>query len=90
MIPVTPQALRIRKSSTWGPPSPSAGATSISRWCCSRRRCSSGAERRRCLAWASVAEPLRDELLQLCRQRLDALRQQRGEEVGWGCPGSPL
>jgi hypothetical protein len=43
-------------------------------------------------AWpkASVAEPLRDELLQLCRQRLDALRQQRGEEVGWGCPGSPL
>jgi hypothetical protein len=35
-------------------------------------------------AWpkASVAQPLRDELLQLCRQRLDAFRQQRGEEVG--------
>ena len=30
---------------------------------------------------ASVAEPLRDELLQLCRQRLDAFRMQRGEEV---------
>jgi len=33
---------------------------------------------------ASVAEPLRDQLLQLCRQRLDAFREQRGEEVG-GC-----
>jgi hypothetical protein len=31
---------------------------------------------------ASVAEPLRKELLQLCRQRLDAFRGQRGEEVG--------
>jgi hypothetical protein len=31
---------------------------------------------------ASVAEPLREELLQLCRQRLDAFRMQRGEEVG--------
>jgi hypothetical protein len=31
---------------------------------------------------ASVAEPLRDQLLQLCRQRLDAFRMQRGEEVG--------
>ena len=31
---------------------------------------------------ASVAEPLREELLQLCRQRLDAFREQRGEEVG--------
>ena len=31
---------------------------------------------------ASVAEPLRDELLQLCRQRLNAFRMQRGEEVG--------
>ena len=30
---------------------------------------------------ASVAEPLRDQLLQLCRQRLDAFRMQRGEEV---------
>ena len=30
---------------------------------------------------ASVAEPLREELLQLCRQRLDAFRMQRGEEV---------
>jgi ATP adenylyltransferase len=29
-----------------------------------------------------VAEPLRDQLLQLCRQRLDAFRMQRGEEVG--------
>jgi ATP adenylyltransferase len=26
---------------------------------------------------ASVAEPLRDELLQLCRQRLDGFRAQR-------------
>ena len=31
---------------------------------------------------ASVAEPLRDQLLELCRQRLDAFREQRGEEVG--------
>jgi hypothetical protein len=31
---------------------------------------------------ASVAEPLRDQLLELCRQRLDAFRMQRGEEVG--------
>ena len=31
---------------------------------------------------ASVAEPRREELLQLCRQRLDAFRMQRGEEVG--------
>ena len=31
---------------------------------------------------ASVAEPLRDQLPQLCRQRLDAFRMQRGEEVG--------
>jgi hypothetical protein len=31
---------------------------------------------------ASVAEPLREELLQLCRQHLDAFREQRGEEVG--------
>jgi hypothetical protein len=31
---------------------------------------------------ASVAEPLRDQLLQLCRQRHDAFRMQRGEEVG--------
>jgi len=31
---------------------------------------------------ASVAEPLRDELLQLCCQRLDTFRMQRGEEVG--------
>ena len=30
---------------------------------------------------ASVAEPLREELLQLCRQRIDAFREQRGEEV---------
>jgi ATP adenylyltransferase len=30
---------------------------------------------------ASVAEPLRDGLQQLCRQRLDAFREQRGEEV---------
>jgi len=30
---------------------------------------------------ASVAEPLREELLVLCRQRLDAFREQRGEEV---------
>ena len=30
---------------------------------------------------ASVAEPLREELLQLCRQRLDTFREQRGEEV---------
>ena len=30
---------------------------------------------------ANVAEPLREELLQLCRQRLDAFRMQRGEEV---------
>jgi hypothetical protein len=30
---------------------------------------------------ASVAEPLRDQLLELCRQRLDAFREQRGEEV---------
>jgi len=30
---------------------------------------------------ASVAEPLRDELLELCRQRLDGFRAQRGEEV---------
>jgi ATP adenylyltransferase len=30
---------------------------------------------------ASVAEPLRDELQQLCRQRLDAFRMQRGGEV---------
>jgi 5-methylcytosine-specific restriction endonuclease McrA len=30
---------------------------------------------------ASVTEPLREELLQLCRQRLDAFRMQRGEEV---------
>ena len=30
---------------------------------------------------ASVAEPRRDELLKLCRQRLDAFREQRGEEV---------
>ena len=30
---------------------------------------------------ASVAEPLREELLQLCRQRLDAFREQRGKEV---------
>jgi hypothetical protein len=30
---------------------------------------------------ASVAEPLRGELLQLCRQRLDAFRMQRSEEV---------
>ena len=29
-----------------------------------------------------MAEPLREELLQLCRQRLDAFRMQRGEEVG--------
>jgi hypothetical protein len=28
-----------------------------------------------------VAEPLRDELQQLCRQRLDAFQMQRGEEV---------
>jgi hypothetical protein len=36
-----------------------------------------------CGTWpkASVAEPLRDELLQLCRQRLDGFRAQRGEEV---------
>jgi hypothetical protein len=31
---------------------------------------------------ASVAEPLREALLQLCRQRLDTFREQRGEEVG--------
>ena len=31
---------------------------------------------------ASVAEPLREELLQLCRQRLDAFRMQRCEEMG--------
>jgi len=31
---------------------------------------------------ASVAEPLRDQLLQLCSQRLDAFRMQRGEELG--------
>jgi len=31
---------------------------------------------------ASVAQPLRDQLLELCRQRLDAFREQRGEEVG--------
>jgi ATP adenylyltransferase len=31
---------------------------------------------------ASVAEPLREELLQLCRQRLDAFREQRDEDVG--------
>jgi hypothetical protein len=30
---------------------------------------------------ASVAEPLRDALQQLCRQRLDAFREQRSEEV---------
>jgi hypothetical protein len=30
---------------------------------------------------ASVAEPLRDALQQLCRQRLDAFREQRGKEV---------
>ena len=30
---------------------------------------------------ASVAEPLRDQLLELCRQRLDAFREQREEEV---------
>jgi hypothetical protein len=30
---------------------------------------------------ASVAEPLRDSLLQLCRQRLDGFREQRGEVV---------
>ena len=30
---------------------------------------------------ASVAEPLRDELQQLCRQRLDTFRMQRGGEV---------
>jgi hypothetical protein len=30
---------------------------------------------------ASVAEPLRDALQQLCLQRLDAFREQRGEEV---------
>jgi hypothetical protein len=30
---------------------------------------------------ASVAEPLREELLQLCHQRLDAFREQRGKEV---------
>jgi hypothetical protein len=30
---------------------------------------------------ASVAEPLRDPLLELCRQRLDAFREQRVEEV---------
>jgi hypothetical protein len=36
-----------------------------------------------CGTWpkASVAEPRRDELLQLCRQRLDGFRAQRGEEV---------
>ena len=28
-----------------------------------------------------MAEPLRDELQQLCRQRLDAFQMQRGEEV---------
>jgi hypothetical protein len=27
---------------------------------------------------ASVAEPLREELLQLCRERLDAFQMQRG------------
>ena len=31
---------------------------------------------------ASLTEPLRDQLLELCRQRLDAFRMQRGEEVG--------
>jgi ATP adenylyltransferase len=43
-----------------------------------------------CVTWpkASMAEPLRDELLQLCRQRLYGFRAQRGEEVfahrsGW-------
>jgi hypothetical protein len=30
---------------------------------------------------ASVAEPLREDLSQLCRQRIDAFRMQRGEEV---------
>jgi hypothetical protein len=30
---------------------------------------------------ASVAEPLRNQLLELCRQRLDAFREQRGEEL---------
>lgn len=36
-----------------------------------------------CGTWpkASVAEPLRDELLQLCRQRLDGFRAQQGEDV---------
>jgi len=31
---------------------------------------------------ASVAEPLREKLLKLCRQRLHVFRMQRGEEVG--------
>ena len=30
---------------------------------------------------ASVAEPPRDQLLELCRHHLDAFREQRGEEV---------
>jgi len=30
-----------------------------------------------------LSDAERDQLLQLCRQRLDAFRQQRGEEVGF-------
>jgi hypothetical protein len=43
-----------------------------------------GEELSNAVTWpkASVAEPLRDQLLELCRQRLDAFREQRGEEVG--------
>jgi hypothetical protein len=33
-------------------------------------------------AAVELSDPERDELLQLCRQRLNAFREQRGEEVG--------
>jgi len=36
-----------------------------------------------------LSDAVRDQLLQLCRQRLDAFREQRGVEVGCGFPVPP-
>jgi hypothetical protein len=36
-----------------------------------------------------LSDAERDQLLQLCRQRLDAFREKRGEEVGCGFPVPP-
>ena len=40
-------------------------------------------------AAVELSDAERDQLLQLCRQRLDAFREKRGEEVGCGFPVPP-